>query len=76
MAPERARCPSCGAGDGEVLRLQEENAALLDALRGLVNIATHPNATKLDIRTIATEARFTLARAGGPAPVRLPPRGS
>jgi len=38
---------------------------LLEALKGLVNIATHPQATKDQIRQIAKEARATIAKAKG-----------
>jgi len=38
---------------------------LLDALRALVNITMHPQATKADIRMIANEARAAIARAEG-----------
>ena len=36
---------------------------LLEALQGLVNIATHPQATKAEIRMIAIEARAAIAKA-------------
>jgi hypothetical protein len=52
----------------------EANAALiasapdlLAALRGLWNIATHPKATKADIRMIARECEAAIAKAEGGA---------
>jgi len=36
---------------------------LLEALLGLCNVATHPNCTKSQIRTIAREAYFTIVKA-------------
>lgn len=38
---------------------------LLEALEMVVNIATHPKATKADIKRIAEEARAALAKAKG-----------
>jgi len=38
---------------------------LLEHLTRLVNICTHPKATKAEMRTIAQEARKVLAKIGG-----------
>lgn len=51
-------------------RLMAAAPDLLEALEGLINICTHPKATKADIRMIALEARAAIAKATNPAPTR------
>lgn len=45
-----------------IVRVCNSHDELLDALTKLVNIATHPKATKPDIRMIALEARAAIAK--------------
>jgi len=51
--------------DGELEKERANAATLLAALLSLVNVATHPQSTKAEIRWIAKEARFTIAAATG-----------
>ena len=51
--------------DHEVMPLIETAPQLLDALKGLCSIATHPKATKAAIRMIAEEAWAVIAKAEG-----------
>ena len=46
-------------------RLIAAGPDMLAALKGLVNIATHPAATKKDIMQIASEARAVIEQATG-----------
>lgn len=45
--------------------LEAQRDTLLSALKGMVNIATHPKATLAQIRTIANEARAEIAAVEG-----------
>lgn len=38
---------------------------LLEALKGLINVCTHPQSTKADMKQIAREARAAIAKAEG-----------
>ncbi len=54
------------SGDNYILDMihaANHHGALVEALTGLCNIATHPKATRADIRQIAQEARAALAAA-------------
>lgn len=65
---EIQRCDSCMlfTNDGAaVLHVANSFEAMRGALQQLINIATHPSATKNEIRMIAREARIALALANG-----------
>ena len=63
-ARDICRCESA-FGDAEAnARLIAAAPDLAEALRMLMNICTHPKATKAEMRQIAVEARAALTRAG------------
>lgn len=63
LTPRGGTCADKSALAAALCARWNAHDGLVEALRGLCTIATHPKATKADIRMIAVEARAILAAA-------------